>query len=302
MHRRKFLTLPLALAARAFAAPRPRVALTIDDFAWRPVAEQFPGAWIDSLLAPTSKRRVQAAAFLTGSNIDNAEGRELVKKWQSAGHLLGNHTYSHRPYHRETFEAFSSDAMKNDALLKSMSVKPEFFRFPGLREGETKEKRDALRAFLKQGGYANGHVTIDTSDWYIDQRLRAALKKDPKTRLDKYRTFYVAHMLDRAKFYAALANTLNVSAPHTLLLHYNVLNALFLDDLMTAFEQRIGFRWIDASEAFADPFFGTIPDVLPAGESLLYALAKQKGVLPKGTPYPAEDGEYLKVAMDQLGL
>jgi len=300
MLRRHFLALPAA--ALAHASVQPRVALTIDDFAWKQLAEHRKGPWQEALLAPLAKRKVKAAAFIAGSNVDDPEGKALVKKWLDAGHLIGNHTYSHKPYHRTSFPDFSADVLKNDALLKSIGDKPKFFRFPMLREGETREKRDAMRAFLKTHGYANGSVTIDTSDWYIDQRLRAALKANPQKPLDNYRVFYIGHMLDRARFYTGVANSVGVAAPHTLLLHYNLLNALFLEDLMKAFEERGGFTWIDASTAFADPLFKTNPDVVPAGESLLYAIAKQKGKLPKDAPYPMEDGDQLKGPMDQLGL
>ncbi len=300
MLRRHFLALPGAALLKG--AVQQRVALTIDDFAWRPLAEHRKGPWQEALLEPLKKRGVKAAAFVAGSNIDDPEGKALVRKWLDAGHLIGNHTYAHQPYHRTPFAEFSADVLKNDALLKSIGARPKYFRFPMLREGETREKRDQMRGFLKARGYANGPVTIDTSDWYIDRRLRAALKANPQKPLDGYRIFYIGHMLDRARFYTSLANTVGVSAPHTLLLHYNLLNALFLEDLMRAFEERGGFLWIDAATAFADPFFKTNPDVVPAGESLLYATAKEKGKLPKGAPYPMEDGDQLKGAMDQLGL
>ena len=300
MLRRHFLTLPAAALAKA--ATQQTVALTIDDFAWRPLAEHRKGQWQDALLEPLRKRNVKAAAFVAGSNVDDPEGKALVKRWLDAGHLIGNHTYAHRPYHRTPFKEFSADVLKNDAFLKAQGVKPKFFRFPMLREGETREKRDAMRAFLKTHGYANGSVTIDTSDWYIDQRLRSALKANPQKPLDNYRVFYIGHMLDRSRFYTGVANSVGVAAPHTLLLHYNLLNALFLEDLMKAFEDRGGFKWIDAATAFADPLFKTNPDVVPAGESILYAIAHEKKKLPKDAPYPMEDGDQLKAPMDALGL
>jgi hypothetical protein len=42
------------------------------------------------------------------------------------------------------------------------------------------------------------------------------------------------------------------------------------------------------------------PDILPAGESILWALAKQKGV--PGLRYPAEDDVYEKPILDRLHL
>ena len=34
-----------------------------------------------------------------------------------------------------------------------------------------------MRAFLTDHGYKNGAVTIDASDWYIDDRLRKRLDR-----------------------------------------------------------------------------------------------------------------------------
>ena len=50
-----------------------------------------------------------------------------------------------------------------------------------LKEGNTAQKRDAIRQVLTRHGYRNGHVTIDNSDWIVDQRLTARLKKEPGT-------------------------------------------------------------------------------------------------------------------------
>jgi len=45
---------------------------------------------------------------------------------------------------------------------------------------------------------------------------------------------------------------------------------------MSAFEAA-GWQWIDAALAFEDPFFASLPQTLPAGESLVWALAKETG-------------------------
>jgi hypothetical protein len=42
--------------------------------------------------------------------------------------------------------------------------------------------------------------------------------------------------------------------------------------------------------------------VLPAGESIVWSLAKEKGVIAKSLRYPAEDGEYENARMNKLGL
>ena len=79
------------------------------------------------------------------------------------------------------------------------------------------------------------------------------------------------------------------------------LNALFLTDLLHMYAQR-GWRVIDAEAAFQDPIVASEPDILPAGESILWALAKESGKLDAMLRYPAEDEAYERKRMDDLGL
>jgi hypothetical protein len=63
-----------------------------------------------------------------------------------------------------------------------------------------------------------------------------------------------------------------------------------------------GWQPIDATEAFNDPVFASKPAVLPAGESLIWSLAKEKGTIAKSLRYPAEDSRYEAARMKRLGL
>ncbi|PZR38448.1 MAG: hypothetical protein DI538_09570, partial [Azospira oryzae] len=57
-------------------------------------------------------------------------------------------------------------------------------------EGDTKEKVDGFRQFLKEKNYKNGHVTIDTSDWYVDSRLVKRLKQNPAADVSDLALFF----------------------------------------------------------------------------------------------------------------
>jgi peptidoglycan-N-acetylglucosamine deacetylase len=63
-----------------------------------------------------------------------------------------------------------------------------------------------------------------------------------------------------------------------------------------------GWRVVDAKEAFRDKIFLEEPSNVPAGESLIWALAKESGKFEGKLRYPAEDGEYEKEKMDKAGL
>ena len=159
-----------------------------------------------------------------------------------------------------------------------------------------------MRGFLADSGYRNAHVTIDASDWYVDGRLRARLAKDRDADLAPYRRFYLDHIWDRATYYDALSRqVVGRSIHHTLLLHHNVLNGMFLGDLLRMFKGN-GWQLVDAQAAYADPVFASAPRVLPAGQSLVWSLAKATGNFDDVLRYPGEDGAYEAPKMDALGL
>ena len=171
-----------------------------------------------------------------------------------------------------------------------------------LKEGETKEKRDAMRSLLQEKGYRQGYVSIDASDWYVDSRLRDRLKANPKADIQPYRDFYLKHMWSRAIFYNDLAKKVfGKEIKHTILVHHGLLNALFLSDLMQMFKDK-GWKLISAKKAFADSVFKREPNIIPAGESIVWASAKETGKYEMVLRYPGEDDQYEKAEMDKLGL
>lgn len=313
MNRRTFTkTLALSAAALgcsgvpsfAFKPVAPQFSITMDDFYWQNAVRLTAAERNESILNTLQTNSIKAALFVIGRNIDSEEGKQLLWPWDKAGHLIGNHTYSHRSYSMsETVVAdYLQDILRAEELLKQFPHFQKYFRFPALKEGETAAKRDAMRALLAEHGYHVGHVTIDNSDWLIDQRLTARLKKDPGADVKPYRDFYMEHMWARAEYYDALARrVMGRPVKHTVLVHFNLLNGLFLNDLIAMFKSK-GWQPIDAEEAFIDPVFSAKPKVLPAGESIVWSLAKEKGTIPMSLRYPAEDGEYENARMNKLGL
>ena len=311
MHRRQFVkTLGIGAAALslsksfpAFANEPPEMAITVDDLnlfrASQAVAEARNRALLDALRAHSN---LKAAAFVTGRNIDSEIGKSIVREWGTAGHLIANHTYSHWEYSSRKFDEFAQDVLRCEALIKDVPGFTKLFRFPLLKEGDTLERRDKMRQFLKKHGYRMGYVTIDASDWYIDQRLRARLAENPKADLTAYKDYYLNHLWERAVFYDGLSRrVLGRSVKHTLLIHHNVLNELFLNDVLEMFQSK-GWKLINAATAFTDPVFSAAPNIVPAGESIVWALAKESGKFEGILRYPGEDGEYEKPKMDKLNL
>jgi peptidoglycan/xylan/chitin deacetylase (PgdA/CDA1 family) len=284
--------------------PAPQFSITMDDFFWQDSLKLTSDERNQSILETLRKHSLKAALFVIGRNVEEDQGKQYLSAWDRAGHLIANHTYSHRNFNAKDADvkAYQDDILRAEALLKDFPRFRKYLRFPMLKEGDTVAKRDAMRAFLAEHGYRNGHVTIDDSDWYINQRLTARLKENPAADVKPYRDYYLEHLWTRADYYDKLAQRVTgYRVKHTMLVHYNLLNALFLDDLIVMFKSK-GWQPIDAEEAFTDPVFASKPNVIPAGESLIWSLAKENGTLAKSLRYPAEDSEYEAARMKKLGL
>jgi peptidoglycan/xylan/chitin deacetylase (PgdA/CDA1 family) len=285
----------------ALAAAPPQVAITMDDFnlfgADEPTAEKRNQA----ILAAFRAHSIKAAIFVAGHCIDSPLGLRLLKQWNDDGHIIANHTYSHRNYADSDFAVYSADILRCETIIKAYGQFRRLFRFPFFKEGNTAEQRDRMRTFLADHGYKNGAVTIDASDWYIDERLRKRFGADSSADTTGYRDYYLQHIRDRSTYYDDISRrALGRSVKHTLIVHHNVLNELYLSDILDQYK-RLGWRLIDAEHAYTDPVFNEKPGVLPAGDSLVLALAIQSGKA-KRPRWPTEDGEYEAPNMDRLGL
>ncbi|MBU2526348.1 MAG: polysaccharide deacetylase family protein [Bacteroidetes bacterium] len=279
-----------------------KVSFTFDDGALGDRPNYTFNEWNGMLLKKLKDANIETMLFVAGKDKTGPKGKKLLESWNDQGHKIANHTLNHSNYNSEnySFEAFKADFIKNDSLINSYSNYCKFFRFPYLKEGNTQEKVDSVRKFLKEQNYRNGYVTIDASDWYIDSRLVKRLRENPNADISGFRDFYLNHIWERAQFYEKLSMEINGRhIKHTLLLHHNLAAALFIDDLIKMFKEK-GWEIVSASEAYEDPIYKEIPKY--AGESLIYAQAKEAGKYENILRYPAEDSRYEKDIMDKLGL
>ena len=292
----------LLAASVAPAGAAPSLAITFDD--GPDVVKRGADAISenDAILAAFAAAKLKSVLFVAGKRIDSTEGLAAVAAWGKAGHLVANHSYSHHSFGAATMtvDDFEADVLRNEELLRKLPGWARLFRFPFLREGDTAAKRDEFRAFLRRRHYRQGRTTIDASDWYYDDRFRAWRAAHPGADPAPFRDAYLAHLWDRTQYYEGLAKKVaGRSIKHTLMLHTNAINAAFLPDVIRMFRER-GWKVIDAARAFRDPIFAAEPRVLPAGESLLWSLAKAKGEA--DLRYPGEDAVYEKPILDAAGL
>src|SRR5881275_2821761 len=129
MNRREFSKL-LGLTAVALHAPRiigapsaaPQFSITMDDFNWRNAIHLSAEERNQAILKVLDANGRKAALFVMGRNADDEEGMTLLRKWDGAGHLIGNHTYSHRSLNSNiTAAEYESDILRAETILIGLS-------------------------------------------------------------------------------------------------------------------------------------------------------------------------------------
>lgn len=246
-----------------------------------------------------------AALFVTLHNgADTPEGLALLKAWGAAGHRIGNHTVTHPDLNgaATTLESYEKELLACDRVIATVPGYRPWFRFTFLREGNTPEKRDGMRAFLRAKGWRNASVTLDTSDWRLDERLMQVLAARPGADLGPIKAAYLAHLKQRAEAYRDLSRRLlGRDIPQVMLMHHNLLNALFLGDAIAQFKAE-GWTFIDPEQAYKDPVYESQPERPVPGQSLLLSMARSKGwkLMPEFERL-VDDGDFEIAALDKQG-
>jgi peptidoglycan/xylan/chitin deacetylase (PgdA/CDA1 family) len=283
------LLLPLAACAPAQAgaertgSEQKRIAITFDDVPRGPGAFLTPDQRTERLLSALAAGGVeQAAFFVTSGNLDGPQGEggeARIKRYTGAGHVIANHSHTHRRLSRIAAQDYVDDIDYAEGWLANRPNRRPWFRFPFLDEGRgDKAKRDAVRAALASRGLRNGYVTVDASDWHLEQLTVEAKKAGKGIDMAALRDLYVESHVEAAQFYDALARrTLGRSPAHVLLLHETDLAALYITDLVAALREA-GWEIITADEAYRDPLAAAMPDVPSAQGTLTEALAWEKGL------------------------
>ncbi|WP_057092373.1 polysaccharide deacetylase family protein [Comamonas thiooxydans] len=267
------------------------LSLTFDD-GLNPDRQAHAQVWNQQIITSLKDSGITAMVFPSLIRIGRDRGMGLVMDWAKAGHAVGNHTAAHRSLAsaETTLDEFIADVKKADAALRHIPTWVPMLRFPYLKEGDTEEKRDGIRSWMKSNGYRPAPVSIDASDWYYNQIYSSLLRSGSHDKAVRVKLAYIEHLLDRAAYYEGLAKqVLGRSPAHVMLLHTNEINAAALPDIVSAFRKQ-GWTFVSATTAFKDPIYSSQPGTLPAGESVVWASAKARGI--SGLRYPAEDSVY----------
>jgi peptidoglycan/xylan/chitin deacetylase (PgdA/CDA1 family) len=187
----------------------------------------------------------------------------VLKAWRAGGNPLGNHAYSHPSFNDLTPEQFEADIAKNEPVLSKLMGDEDWhwFRYPFLWEGDTLEKRHAVRGYLQKSGYQIAQVSLDFEDYLWNAPYARCVTKKDNQSIDTLRASYLATADQYITVYRELTHTLyGRDIPYVLLMHIGGFDAKMLPDLIDLFRRR-GFTFITLPEAMKDPVYREDPDM-----------------------------------------
>jgi len=277
-----------ALMVAVAGAADLEIALTFDDL---PINGSLPPGVKQSDLARDTvkvlkKHRVPPSyGFINADKLErDPDGAQALQVWIAAGHPLANHTYSHLDFTKNTVEEFQKEILRNEpalALLSPLQSKHDWrwFRYPYLHEGDTLEKRRAIRAFLAARGYRIAQTTIDWEDYLWNSAHARCVAKQDTTAIEWLRSSY----LEEAQRWMRVERDLSRQVwgrdiKHVALLHLGSFSPHILPDLFALLE-RDGYRIVTLEQAQSDPIYEADPDVAaPRGGTLTELMMQAKGL------------------------
>ena len=199
--------------------------------------------------------------FVNGDKLASRPGApEALQIWLDAGMNIGNHSWSHMSLTTNTAEAFEQDIAKNEPTLGQYGEVRDWrwFRFPYLEEGETVEKRRAIRAWLTEHGYRIAQVTLQFADYeWNDAYCRCRAKQDEAAIARLKQSYLDAAAEDIALGREEEQLVFGREIPDVMLLHETPFTTLMLPDLLDLLRKQ-GFSFESLSQVESDPAYSRI--------------------------------------------
>lgn len=244
-----------------------KVAITFDDL---PLNGDLPAGLTrvqiarDAVALLKGRHLPPAYGFINAKELEgNTDGAEALKVW-AASEPIGNHTYGHPDLNASPADAFEREIDEDEPALELLAGKDwnwRWLRYPYLREGETVEKRRAVREYLQAHGYRVAQVTLDWEDYLWNSAYARCVDKNDAQGIAWLKSSYLSiesSYLDLGRDLAKLVYGHDIS--HVLLLHLGAFSKTILPDAL-ALMQKKGFTFVTLEEAESDPVYAGDPDV-----------------------------------------
>lgn len=220
------------------------IAITIDDL---PFVGEYRNFHLNRIIAALKEKHVSATGFIIASEV-RKDNWDVLNQFRKAGFGLGNHTLTHMNLNTAKTKEYIEELDKADSLLSSVLTKPKYFRYPYLAMG-TGKKRDAILCHLNDLKYHVAPITVDTKDFYFNQRLLSVPESDRRHYLEELKPFYLDFIWQqtlRAQEYNEYHKQRKQS--QILLIHSNLLNAYVLPDIIQLYKEK-GYVFVPLKKA-----------------------------------------------------
>lgn len=267
----------LAIAHSFFGSPVPlqgqvqheptEVAITFDDLpSHGPLPAHTTRADVATSIIKTLKGKDVPGVygFINARRLkDDPRNAEVLRLWVDAGFQLGNHTYAHIDLNSSDLQTFENDIAANEPILESFIGLRDWhwFRYPFAHEGETLEKRRAVRAYLSERGYRIAHITLDFNDYAWNGPYTRCLAQGDDQAIAWLKSSYLSAAAECMSRGQTLSHGLyGRDIKHVLLLHIGAFESVMLPALLDQITQ-LGFRFVSLNDAEKDPGYQEDPDI-----------------------------------------
>ncbi|HXW89451.1 MAG TPA: polysaccharide deacetylase family protein [Terriglobales bacterium] len=273
------------------------VAITFDDL---PLNGELPPGVTrlkiarDTIAVLRARHVPPTYGFVNAKKLEgNADAAEALKVWV-ASEPIGSHTYGHIDLNANSVESFEREIDENEPVLELLAgtnADWHWFRYPFLREGDTVEKRRAVRSYLQSHAYRVAQVTLDWEDYLWNSSYARCVAKNDAPSIERLRSSYLqvqSSYLDLGHQLAQLVYARDIH--HVLLLHLGAFSSTILPDALDLLAKK-GFKLVTLEEAENDPVYQGDPDVgSQYGGTLLELWMEAKKIkFPRATEKPYKE-------------
>lgn len=244
----------------------PVIALTFDDL---PAAGSLPPGENRTRIVATLTNELKANhmegtyGFVNAAKLENdLDAQQALHIWTNAGMNIGSHTWSHISLTANSAEAFEHEIALNEPALTDYAAGRDWhwFRYPFRWEGDTLEKRHAVRSYLKEHGYRVAQVTLDFEDYAWNDAYGRCLAKKDDAAIAWLRQSYLENAAEYVKLGREEEHIVyGHEIPNVMLLHATAFTTLMLPDLIDQLKKE-GFEFSTLPQVEQDPAYAQDPD------------------------------------------
>lgn len=234
------------------------IAITFNEL---PAAETFgevhPEAINFLILQSLKKHEVKATGFVVGVNLENQY--DLIGQWLNDGHAIGSMTYNYEDLNDLGYQKFIEEVSMGEAelepMLENFGQKKRYFRFPFLHYGADKESKRQVKGYLQSQNTVIAHASVVPDDQMYNYTLNKMGKVLDSLQYVVLRDEYFNSVFDELERAEVMAQDVaGHQVKQILMLQANRLNAIYLDELLTALEEA-GYKFVTLDAALRDDVY-----------------------------------------------